>query len=146
LEILELPGNIWLVDLPENGSNKLETEYSEEYDFNRWGKCLKHVLKSLDNVILVGHSFSGVYPLLYPEIEEDLLGIVIMTSASKPWIDNASKMAKEKNLPSFEEELSEFLANKSPETWQPVRMVFAHYYFTPETFKRGISNSIPWRV
>lgn len=138
IAVLDLPGNVWLIDLPENGENRLNSEYKTDYDFNTlWEVSLKHVLKSLNNVILVGHSFSGLYPLLFPEIETDLLGLVIISSASKPWIDQALKKAKIKNLPSFEKELAEFLANKTLETFNKVRKIFVYYYFTPETFKKG---------
>ena len=100
VELLNLPGNIWLVDLPENGGNRLGDNYDEHYDFAFWEQAFKHVLKSFNNVILVGHSFSGIYPLLFPEIENDLIGLVILNSASRPWIENALSMAQEKNLPS----------------------------------------------
>ncbi len=144
INALELPGNVWLVDLPENGGNRLNAEYKVDYDFNTlWETSLKHVLRSLNHVILVGHSFSGLYPLLFPEIEKDLLGLVIISSASMPWIDQALKKAKSKNLPSFEKEMAEFLANKSPETFYKARKIFAYYYFTPETFKQG--NDILFR-
>lgn len=138
IEAVDLPGNVWLVDLPENGGNKLNAAYQANYDFNTlWEVSLKHVVKSLNHVILVGHSFSGLYPLLFPEIEKDLLGLVIISSASRPWIDQALKKAKAKNLPSFEKEMAEFLANKTSDTFTKARKVFVHYYFTPETFQQG---------
>lgn len=144
IEVLDLPGNVWLVDLPENGGNRENSEYKVDYDFNTlWEVSLKHVLKSLNNVILVGHSFSGLYPLLFPEIEQNLLGLVIISSASKPWINQALRKAKIKNLPSFEKEMAEFLANKTPETFDKARKVFVYYYFTPETFDKG--NEILFR-
>jgi pimeloyl-ACP methyl ester carboxylesterase len=137
IEILHLPGNVWFIDLPENGSNTFKDRYREDFDFNTWEICFKHVLQSLDNIILVGHSFSGIYPLLFPEIEKDLTGLVILCSASRIWIDNALKMAQQKNLPSFEKELAEFLSNKSAESFEKARRVFVHYYFTPETLEKG---------
>lgn len=137
VQILNLPGSVWLVDLPENGGNKLGEQYNERYDFAVWEHALKHVLKSFDHVILVGHSFSGIYPLLFPEIEDDLAGLVILCSASRPWIENALKMAKERNLPSFQKELDEFLSNKAPETFSRMRRIFVHYYFTQETLQQG---------
>lgn len=144
IDLLDLPGNVWLIDLPENGGNHLGAEYNADYDFNRlWETSLKHVLKSLNNTILVGHSFSGLYPLLFPEIENDLLGLVIISSASRPWIDQALEKAKVKNLPSFEKEMAEFLGNKTPETFHQARKIFVHYYFTPETFEQG--NQILFR-
>jgi pimeloyl-ACP methyl ester carboxylesterase len=137
VDMLDLPGKVWFVDLPENGSNKLGDCYDEQYDFASWEPALKHVLKSFDHVILVGQSFSGIYPLLFPEIEQDLEGLVILCSASRPWIENAMNMAKEKNLPSFEKEMQEFLSNKTAETFRKAREVFVHYYFTRETLQRG---------
>lgn len=62
---------------------------------------------------------------------------MILNSASRPWIDNALKKAKQKNLPSFASEMAAFLANKNAETFRKARSVFVYYYFTPEMLQRG---------
>ena len=67
IEILDLPGNVWLIDLPENGGNRENSEYKADYDFNSlWEISLKHVLNSMNNVILVGHSSGGMFALNLP--------------------------------------------------------------------------------
>jgi pimeloyl-ACP methyl ester carboxylesterase len=137
LECLKVPGQLWRVDLPENGSNQLSDTYQNDYDFEKWEPALRYLLKSIDNPILVGHSFSGLYPLLFPEIENDLRGLVLLNSATRPWIENAMKMAKIKNLPSFEKEMAEFLSNKSDETFAKARKIFYHYYFNPGQLEKG---------
>lgn len=137
IECLKVPGQLWRVDLPENGSNQLSDTYLKDYDFEKWEPALRFLLKSIDNPILVGHSFSGLYPLLFPEIENDLRGLVLLNSATRPWIENAMKMAKIKNLPSFEKEMAEFLSNKSDETFAKARKIFYHYYFNPDQLEKG---------
>lgn len=137
IEILDIPGNIWLVDLPENGGNKTGVNHRADFDFNSWEAALKYVLKSLSNVILVGHSFSGIYPLLFPEIEKDLLGLVILNSAASPWVEEAIKKAQSRNLPSFEKEMAEFFPYKNRDDFNRAMKIFVHYYFNPETLEKG---------
>jgi hypothetical protein len=40
ISLLSLPGNIWSIDLPQNGSNIINNEYQPGYDFDQWGECL----------------------------------------------------------------------------------------------------------
>ncbi|MDR3477377.1 MAG: alpha/beta fold hydrolase [Gammaproteobacteria bacterium] len=77
---LALPGKTWLIDMPGNGDNFSE-HVKAEYDFNKWDTIFMDAVKRFDNPILVGHSFAGMYPLLFPELEQILQGFVILNSA-----------------------------------------------------------------
>src|ERR1700733_4332531 len=52
-EILHLPGSVWHVDFPGDGSNT--TTDDAEY-FSHWSEALIEVTSALENVILVAHS------------------------------------------------------------------------------------------
>jgi pimeloyl-ACP methyl ester carboxylesterase len=75
---LNLPGNIWLIDLPGNGGN-IQDSFSENYD--RWIEIYSRIFGQFDNPILVGHSFGGMFPLLFSELETHLKGFIILNSA-----------------------------------------------------------------
>ena len=121
-------------------------EYCADYAFSIWESCLKNVLNSFDNAILVGHSFSGLYPLLFPEIEKDLIGLVILHSASRPWIDNCINAGNATELPSLDEELTAFLAQPTDATFDHFFKKAVHYYFTPQALQKGteLLSRNPW--
>jgi pimeloyl-ACP methyl ester carboxylesterase len=77
-KILKLPGAIWHLDLPGDGSNI--TPDDEKY-FSRWSDALLEAVSSLNNVILVAHSTGGMYALATPRLEKVLSGLVLMDSA-----------------------------------------------------------------
>lgn len=137
INVLNCPGNIWLIDLPENGENMLGDQYDEHYDFDTWEFALKHVLKSFHNGILVGHSFGGMYPLLFPDIEKDLTGLVLLNAAARPWRQNACEMGEKKHLPSFKKEIEAFLSHETAENFDQFRKIIVHYFFSPENLQRG---------
>ena len=77
IKILSLPGAIWYLDLPEDGSNTTDDKFS----FSNWSISLIEATKALDQVILVAHSSGGMFALATPELEDNLLGLVLMDSS-----------------------------------------------------------------
>src|ERR1700730_10259035 len=73
---LDMPGNYWLIDFPANGSN-IKNDTKADYDFDLWDECLISAVKKFQNPIYVGHSFGGMFPLLFSELEDLLRGFVI---------------------------------------------------------------------
>src|SRR5690242_14051414 len=45
---LELPGNVWLIDMPGNGSN-ISEDFSENYD--RWIHLFPSIIQQFDNPV-----------------------------------------------------------------------------------------------
>ncbi|GGI76947.1 alpha/beta fold hydrolase [Legionella impletisoli] len=130
---LALPGNTWLIDLPNNGSN----DVSDDYDFNAWFELLLPLIKRFENPVLVGQSFGGMFPLLFPQLEKLLSGFVILNSSPTLWHETANRIAKEKDKPSMEAPLQEFVQNPNPNTFKAALMACAPYYFTDETLDEG---------
>lgn len=71
-----IPGSIWLLDLPNDGSNILENITTPN-----WRSALLQAVSHFENVILVAHSSLGMYAQTMPELENILTGLVLMDSA-----------------------------------------------------------------
>ncbi len=84
--MLSLPGTIWSVDLPGDGSNFTENDGES---FSKWSNGLIEAVNALDKVILVAHSSGGMFALATPELEKNLLGLVLMDSAPNANWQNA---------------------------------------------------------
>ena len=91
-----LPGDIWRGDFPGDGSNRI----NGSIHFDIWKSSLMSAISNLDNVILVTHSFSAMFALTVPKLEDTLTGFIIMDSASnKDWVAGLSERAKKYHLP-----------------------------------------------
>lgn len=133
---LDVPGNFWLIDLPANGSN-ITAQINADYDFDTWGDCLLSSISKFQNPIYVGHSFSGMFPLLFPQLEELLKGFLILNAAPSLWLEEAAKCAKENNMPLLTEPLSEFEKNPNSETLKTFLLACAPYYFPENNLEMG---------
>jgi pimeloyl-ACP methyl ester carboxylesterase len=77
-DLLQLPGSIWHLDLPGDGSNLTMNDCES---FSDWSEALIEASKALDKVVLVAHSTGGMYALATTELENTLVGLVLMDSA-----------------------------------------------------------------
>jgi pimeloyl-ACP methyl ester carboxylesterase len=96
IEELDMAGNFWLIDFPANGSN-LQNPGDSDYNFDLWEDYFIPAINRFENPILVGQSFGGMFPLLFPILETILKGFVILSSAPRLWFDDAARYAKENN-------------------------------------------------
>ncbi|MBJ7450137.1 MAG: alpha/beta hydrolase [Parachlamydiales bacterium] len=132
---LKLPGKCWLIDFPGNGTNNKHV--SDEYDFNQWDDCLATAVARFENPVLIGHSFGGMFPLLFPELEKSLKGLVILSSAPKLWHEATYKMGMEMNKPNLEIPMDAFVNNPNNETFKTALLACAPYYFADEFLEVG---------
>lgn len=136
-KILELPGSIWHLDLPGDGSNK--TPDDEKY-FSRWPAALLEAVSSLSNIILVAHSTGGMYALASPEIENRLSGLVLMdTAPDSSW--QIEFMQYVKNHPTQNLDELQIQYNRKPSSSLLKRMTIASapYSFTEKGLHKGIA-------
>lgn len=142
-DVLQLPGNIWLIDLPGNGSNKI-TSNPDNFDF--WFDLFPEIVKRFENPIIVGHSFGGMLSLLYPEFEELLKGCVILNSSPKLWLEEAVAYSKQFDLPDLTEDMHAFVQNPSQKTFNTALHACMPYYFPKETLEKGrqLLSSVPF--
>lgn len=132
---LDAPGNFWLIDFPVNGNNKQTTETN--YDFDQWENCLLPAVQRFENPLLVGHSFGGMFPLLFPDLEKILKGFILLNAAPKLWLNEAANYAKENNVSTLSEAGKKFRENPTEETFRAALLANAHCHFPPMSINTG---------
>ncbi len=137
-KVLNLPGTIWHVDLPGDGSNV--TSDDEKY-FSHWSDALMEAVNTLDNVILVAHSTGGMYALATPQLENQLTGLVLMDSApDSSWQDEFMKYVKSHPIKVVQELYLKYSKNPNNDLLKKITIASAPYSFTKKgVAKRGIT-------
>ena len=144
VDILDLPGTIWLMDLPGDGSN-IRHGYSDS--FENYAEALLEAVDSFDQVILVGHSSGGMYALSQPLLEEKLTGLVLIDSApNHSWQTCLATMFQNSPLPELEK--AEKIHNQNPgnASLKALTIAAAPYFFLDTSLSRGIKllQSLPY--
>lgn len=133
LDILELPGNTWRLDLPGDGSNTGKS-------ISQWSEALMEATGDLSNVILVGHSTGGMFALATPGLEKNLKGLVLMTSApDMAWQKDLESKVADFPLPAADEADKKYQAHPSNELLRDCVIAAAPRLFSTEDgLKKGI--------
>jgi pimeloyl-ACP methyl ester carboxylesterase len=132
---LTLPGNTWLVDFPENGSNRLKD--TSQFEFECWSTCILDTAKLFPNPIYVGHSFGGTFPLLFPALEKLLCGYVMLNAAPCLWLEESSKMAAAKQITFDMDCITAFEKNPNQATFRTALEASFASYFPSHSLERG---------
>lgn len=137
LEILELPGNTWRLDLPGDGSNTMQ---DNKEGFSHWSEALVEAVSALENVVLVGHSRGGMFALSIPELQEKLAGLVLMTtSPDMAWQNELEPKLVDHPIPEADEADRKYRQNPTNELLGECVMTAApRMFFTQEGLKKGI--------
>lgn len=135
IDLLDLPGDIWLIDLPGNGDN-LNT-ISESYDYDEWYNIFMPMVKKFNNPVFVGHSFGGMFPLMFPELEKYLKGFVILNSAPSLWLKEAVAYSQQFSLPDLTSEMQAFIEKPNQQTFEIALDACMPYYFPKESLEKG---------
>lgn len=133
-ERLTLPGTLWHLDLPGNGSNPLPTA---DYQYKQWGQDLVTTIAMFDNPVLVGHSYGGYLALSTPELQKHLAGLVLMNAAPGSREEAAQRIAKQHQLPDLQDILKNYLQHPSAETFRQTTLDMAPYFFSKEYQREG---------
>lgn len=134
VDVLNLPGNVWLIDFPGNGDN-ISANFSGNFD--EWFSIFPQIIRRFDNPVIVGHSFGGMFPLLFPELEKMVRGCAILNSAPKMWHQEAVVYAKQFDLPDFNVEIQAFMQHPNQQTFQAALGACMPYYFPKKTLESG---------
>lgn len=136
-QLLQLPGTIWHLDLPGDGSNLTE---DDETSFSKWSEALVEAVAKFEQVILVGHSTGGMYALATPELEHKLSGLVLMDSApNAAWQQTFMNYVQDNPLPEANRYHTLYAQKPSNEALREVTIASAAYSFTANYIKDGIS-------
>lgn len=130
---LKLPGSITLLDFPKDGTNT-----QGMLDFKYWQDGIIEVLKSHANPILVTHSFSGMFALNMPELEDLLTGIVLMnTTTTNSFFEHVNAMYQKHHLPDLVPAASEYHLSPSDKAYRTFWDTYKYYCFTQEELGIG---------
>ena len=137
LDILELPGNMWRLDLPGDGSNRTP---DNKKAISQWSNALMEATKALSNVILVAHSTGGMFALSTPELRTTLKGLVLMTTApDMNWQKDITSRLVDFPLPEADQADEKYRQNPSDALLKECVMTAApRNFFTEEGLKKGI--------
>ena len=132
---LDLPGNIWLVDFPGNGSNT--KGIVEGYDFEQWMDLFVPMVQRFERPILVGHSCGAMITFYFPELDGVLKGLVILNSAPSLWLEEAASCAKQFNLPDLTAQMKAFTADPNADTFHALEDACMPYFFPSTSLPQG---------
>lgn len=106
---LSLPGTLWHIDFPGDGSNTFTVE---DNLFHTWTEALIEAASTLTNTILVAHSTGGMLALSVPALEKYLVGLVLMSSAPDSSWQNQFSLKISKNIQTDVQHLQNKYKNK----------------------------------
>jgi pimeloyl-ACP methyl ester carboxylesterase len=143
VDVLDLPGKVWLIDLPGNGDNPAPINYN----YRQWFELMPTIVSRFENCIIVGHSLGGMLPLLAPELEDQLLGLVIINSSPCLWMKESERLFKKRGIPELPER-NAFFKNKTQENYNRVLKAYIPYYFNKNAVERGeeLFKNLPFPV
>jgi pimeloyl-ACP methyl ester carboxylesterase len=144
LEKTFLPGSIWRVDYPGDGSNHID----QEIDYGQtWRQGLVKMVQNIPDVILVLHSFSAIFALTIPELEGKLAGLILLDGApSNEWLTQLSNRAKQRGLPDTTQAMAEYANNKSNDSYKKLTLAISSYYLNLSVEKdaKKLLESLPY--
>ncbi len=143
-QLLNLPGAMWNLDLPGDGSNL--TSDDQQY-FSHWSAALIESINALDNVVLVAHSTGGMYALATPALQKMLTGLVLMDSApDASWQQLLMEAIKHNPIPEVEYLHKLYAENPNNETLKQITILSVPYLFTKDGLNKDLSflESLPY--
>jgi pimeloyl-ACP methyl ester carboxylesterase len=146
---LELPGTMWFLDFPGDGSNLIDNVDNNEYYFARWTDALVEAVSALGNVIIVAHSTGGMYVLASPNLKKLLKGLVLMdTAPDASWQDGYLKYCKANPLQEMDALQKIYVNNKTVENLKKLTLASLPSIFTPAGLSAGrlLFEKLPYNV
>ena len=137
VDILDLPDTTWLLDLPGDGSNATEDDSKH---FAHWSDALLEATSALKNVILVAHSSGGMFALATPELEKNLIGLVLVgTAPNSSWREGFMHYMKQYSLPEADKMQAIYNQAPSNELLKELTIAFAPYFSTSKSLQKTIN-------
>lgn len=128
---LEVPGAVWLVDQPGDGSNR-DAPGAGADPFAAWPGVVVEAAKALPNPVFVGHSTGGMYLLATPALEDHIVGLALLDSApDSSWHPRFVAMTQAHPLPAVEAATAIYEADRRDETIAAIAVASAPWNFTP---------------
>jgi pimeloyl-ACP methyl ester carboxylesterase len=136
-DALDVPGTVWLVDLPGDGSNRAPPGAPSD-PFSVWPHAVLEAAQAVDSPVYVGHSTGGMYLLDTPELAGVLRGLVLLdTAPDARWHPRFVEMTKARPLPAVEAATAIYEADRRDENIAAIAVASAEWNFTPAGLERG---------
>lgn len=137
VDLLDVPGTSWLVDLPGDGSNTDGPGIADD-PFRRWPKVLVEAAAAVPNPVFVGHSTGGMYLLATPELEGLLVGLVLMSTApDASWLPVFEGMTQGHPLTEVDDASAAYAEDPSDAHLAAVAVASAPWNFGAGTVEAG---------
>jgi pimeloyl-ACP methyl ester carboxylesterase len=132
-----VPGTVWLVDLPGDGSNRGVPGVPDR-PYDRWPDVLAEAVHGLDDVVMVGHSTGGMFMLSVPELEQRLAGMALVSSAPHAgWRPAFAQWAEAHPIPGLDVAAAEYARGPNDETLRALTLAASPWNFTPQGLAEG---------
>ena len=132
-----VPGTVWLVDLPGDGSNRGVPEVPG-HPYDRWPDVLAEAAHGLDDVVMVGHSTGGMFMLSVPELEPHLAGMALVSSAPHAgWRPAFGEWAQAHPIPGADMAAADYAQDPNDGTLRALTLASAQWNFTPQGLAEG---------
>ena len=134
-DAMAVPGAIWLVDLPGDGSN-LAGEGSDP--FAAWPQVLLEAAEALPDVIYAGHSTGGMYLLSTPALHGRIRGLALLDTAPDcSWHPEYVAMTQRDPLPAFDRAVAAYEADPTLQHLTTLVVASAEWNFEPAALTAG---------
>ncbi|MDB5724478.1 MAG: alpha/beta hydrolase [Novosphingobium sp.] len=134
---LDVPGTIWFVDLPGDGSNRAPPGAPAD-PFESWPQVLFEAAQALTDVVFVGHSTGGMYLLATLELALHVRGVALLdTAPDASWHSRFVEMTQRHPLPAVETATAIYEQDPRDENIAAVAVASAAWNFTPQGVAAG---------
>ena len=136
-DCLDVPGTIWMVDLPGDGSNQAPPGAPEDV-FSVWPRAVLEAAQAVPDPVFVGHSTGGMYLLDTPELAPILRGLALVDTAPDAlWHPRFVAMAEASPLPEVDAAAAIYERDRRDGNIAAVAVASAPWNFSPAGLERG---------
>lgn len=136
-EALDVPGAIWMVDLPGDGSNRAPPGAPDDV-FSVWPRAVREAAQALPDAVFVGHSTGGMYLLDTPDLEPLLKGLALVDTAPDAlWHARFVAMTRACPLPEVDAAAAIYERDRRDANIAAVAVASAPWNFTPAGLRAG---------
>jgi pimeloyl-ACP methyl ester carboxylesterase len=136
-DALNVPGSIWMIDLPGDGSN-VDPPGAPPDPFSCWPMVLVEAAQALPNAIYVGHSTGGMYLLSAPKVEQHIVGLALVSAAPDArWRGRFIQMTRRHPLPAVDAATAIYKHKRTSAAMRDIAVASAEWSFTTQSLDVG---------
>ena len=136
-EAMTVPGAIWFVDLPGDGSNRSPPGAPAD-PFSVWPSAVAEAARAVPNPVFAGHSTGGMYLLDTPELAPLLRGMALLdTAPDAAWHPRFVDMTRAHPLPEVDAASAVYEADRRDGNIAAIAVASAPWNFTPAGVEAG---------